>query len=155
MKAKLIFFLKVFLGVLFILTALGKLLDNRGFAKVLESYQLIPTALTLVIALCISLFELILGVAIFFRNTALRAGWGMCFMNFGYTVLALVTNLRDIRLENCGCFGVFLPRPMTWGTVWEDLFLTVVTAFFCGALRSKPSGAAEAILSHEDSPNLS
>ncbi|MBC8645596.1 MAG: hypothetical protein H7X85_00410, partial [Thermoanaerobaculia bacterium] len=27
---------------------------------------------------------------------------------------------RGIAVPNCGCFGVFLARPLTWGTVLED-----------------------------------
>ncbi|MDZ4661857.1 MAG: hypothetical protein SGJ18_09605 [Pseudomonadota bacterium] len=48
--------------VLFLTTAIGKLLDNRGFAEVLGTYQLLPPWSLLWLGLLISLSEL--GVAI-------------------------------------------------------------------------------------------
>jgi hypothetical protein len=36
--------------------------------------------------------------------------------------------MRGLRLANCGCFGVFLPRPLGWSTVIEDLVMAGVCA---------------------------
>jgi uncharacterized membrane protein YphA (DoxX/SURF4 family) len=58
---------RFFLAILFISTAIGKLLDNRGFALVIDSYQLgIPESNLLGLALSISLLELIIGINILF-----------------------------------------------------------------------------------------
>jgi hypothetical protein len=48
-------FLRLFLGLLFIATGLAKLLDNRGFAQVIASYQLgLPGLFLLPLGLCIA-----------------------------------------------------------------------------------------------------
>lgn len=137
-------FLQVTLGLLFLATAVGKLLDNRGFAEVLGTYRLLPPATLLVMGLTISLAELAFGLAVFVRP--FWAGVGMLAMNAGYTLLAIVTNLRGLKLENCGCFGVFWGRPMTWGTVVEDAVLTAVTAAF--VLLSAPGRYYKAAQAH-------
>lgn len=110
-------------ALLFLTTAVGKLLDNRGFATVLETYQLFPSFGLLPLALFISLAELILGLWFSSGKYLTHAAWTSVVVNSGYALLAVVTNLRGLILPNCGCFGVFLPRAMTWGTVAEDFFL--------------------------------
>lgn len=119
---------RYFLGLLFVATAIGKLLDNRGFAAILSSYQLgIPDAALLGFALMISLLELLIGLNIL-RGRAL----GMNILatlgfHLGYASLALITLLRGIALSNCGCFGVFWARSLKWSTVAEDLVLAGIS----------------------------
>ncbi len=126
--------LQVFIGLIFVTTAIGKLLDNRGFAIILETYQLFPSVILLPLGLGISLFELLLG---YFLLTLKRTSRYMPLAALfslvsyaGYLVLAIVTNLRGLALTNCGCFGVFLARPMTWWTVLEDAILMLVCFMF-------------------------
>jgi hypothetical protein len=40
-----------------------------------------------------------------------------------YAAWSAVSVLRGLKLPNCGCFGVFLVRPLGWSTVFEDLVL--------------------------------
>jgi uncharacterized membrane protein YphA (DoxX/SURF4 family) len=119
---------RYFLAVLFISTAIGKLLDNRGFAHVIDTYQLgIPNNALLELALFISLLELLIGINIL-RGRALRVNVLATFVfHLGYAGLAFITLLRSITLANCGCFGVFLARPLSWATVVEDLVLATVS----------------------------
>ena len=53
-------------------------------------------------------------------------------MHLVYAGWAASALARGLRLENCGCFGVFLPTPLTWRTVVEDL---VMVALSLGLLR--------------------
>lgn len=119
---------RYFLGLLFVSTAIGKLLDNRGFAHVIESYQLgIPNTALLGLALSISLLELLIGINILrgrFLSMNILATLGF---HLGYAGLAFVTLLRGIALSNCGCFGVFLARSLSWSTVGEDLVLALIS----------------------------
>ena len=48
-------------------------------------------------------------------------------LHAGFMLLALVSLYRGLELENCGCFGVFLARPLTWSTPFEDLALVLVS----------------------------
>lgn len=119
---------RYFLGILFVATAIGKLLDNRGFADVIANYRLgIPGTALLAVALTISLLELIIGINIL-RGRALRLNvFATLVFHLGYASLAFITLQRGITLTNCGCFGVFLARPLRWATVAEDLVLAAVS----------------------------
>jgi uncharacterized membrane protein YphA (DoxX/SURF4 family) len=119
---------RYFLGLLFVSTAIGKLLDNRGFAHVIDTYQLgIPDTALVGLALSISLLELLIGINIL-RGRSLRMNiLATLGFHLGYASLAFVTLLRGIALSNCGCFGVFLARSLKWSTVGEDLVLALIS----------------------------
>jgi hypothetical protein len=135
---------RVFFGLLLVTTAIGKLLDNRGFAAVIQTYQVgIPEGVLLPLGLAISFSELGLALMIYEGRFMVRAAQLAIVMHAGYAGMAVLTNLRGIRLENCGCFGVFLARPMTWGTVVEDVILTLLAGgFYYAAVRAIPPAQA-------------
>jgi uncharacterized membrane protein YphA (DoxX/SURF4 family) len=120
--------LRYFLGLLFVATAVGKLLDNRGFARVIGTYQLgIPSDGLLVVGLSVSLLELIIGLNILGGRALRKSVLATLWFHLGYASLALITLLRGIALSNCGCFGVFWARALSWATVVEDLTLAAVS----------------------------
>jgi Methylamine utilisation protein MauE len=120
--------LRYFLGLLFVATAVGKLLDNRGFAQVINAYELgISDSMLLGTALAISLLELSVGISILCGWKLSKSILTTLWFHLGYAGLALLTLLRGITLSNCGCFGVFLARPLKWQTVAEDLALAAIS----------------------------
>src|SRR5262245_47516579 len=123
--------LRTLFCVLMLTTALGKLIDNRGFAAVIATYQFsIPEPLLLPLGLVVSLVELAIGLAILTGLRLRNAAQLTVFVHVGYLALAVITNLRGIKLTNCGCFGVFLARPMSWTTVIEDAILLLLSLGF-------------------------
>ncbi len=119
---------RYFLGLLFLATGTGKLLDNRGFSDVLASYQFgLPDALLLPMALAISLTEFAIGWNILLGRSLLLSVLATLYFHLAYASLAVLTLLRGIPLANCGCFGVFLARPLRWTTVVEDLMLAAIS----------------------------
>ncbi|MGH8592772.1 MAG: MauE/DoxX family redox-associated membrane protein [Gammaproteobacteria bacterium] len=117
------------LGALFLATGIAKLLDNRGFAQVIATYELsIPEPGLLPLALGVSLLELAVGMNILRGRRLKQNVLATLVFHIGYTALAAATLVRGLPIENCGCFGVFLARPLRWSTVGEDLALTAVSA---------------------------
>ena len=117
--------LQLLIGVLLLTTALGKLLDNRGFAEVLLTYDLYPAATLLPLALALSLVELFLALWIL-SGIGLKYSAGVAvLLHAQFTLVAIISNVRGLDIPNCGCFGVFWARPMTWFTVLEDAVLTL------------------------------
>jgi hypothetical protein len=53
------------------------------------------------------------------------------------TLLATLTLLRGIKVANCGCFGVFWARPLTFITVMEDVFMVGVCVLLLKILQIK------------------
>lgn len=129
------FFVYIF-ALLYVTTAIGKLLDNRGFAAVLETYQLgLSGGFALVFGLTISLAELVLGVSLFLKWNLRRDALIVVGIQAVYLGLASVTLWRGIALENCGCFGVFLARPLTMQTIYEDAALLLLAVAFLASAR--------------------
>ena len=126
--------LKWFFGLLVVATGVGKLLDNRGFADVILTYQFgLPHPVAMVMGLAVSLFELVLGLSLLstsVKGTQQRNGLLLILMHAGYVVLATISNLRGLNLINCGCFGVFWGRSLTWATVVEDVVLLSFSVLF-------------------------
>ncbi len=122
--------LQILIGGIILGSSVGKALDLSGFASVLKTYQAFPESALFVIALAVTVFELLVGGWIL-------SGWRLgfsavtaAFMNFGYAVWMTITLFRGLELSNCGCFGVFFPRPLTWLSPIEDLVMVAL----CGLL---------------------
>lgn len=137
--------LKAFFILLLLSTAIGKLLDNRGFAEVIVSYQFgLSMSVALGLGLAVSLFELFLGIALIRGVYQRYCGLLLILMHAGYALLAIISIARGLHLTNCGCFGVFWQRPLGWTTVIEDFILMglsilfyVLVPFF-GSFKFKP-----------------
>jgi hypothetical protein len=126
MKFIIFLILKYFWGSLYLVTSIGKLLDNRGFAKVIETYKIpmVQGSWLLGFALVFSLFELYIGWSLIKKNTKSIHYLYLNAFNAIYLIMVSLTYYRGIALENCGCFGVFWARPLTVYTIGEDaLFL--------------------------------
>jgi len=111
------------LAAVFWATGLGKALDMPGFARVLTTFAAFPAGSEGVLAVAITLAELALAVALLVPGWQRpAAGLAVLFL-LGNAALLSVTLLRGIDLANCGCFGVFLARPLRPWTPLEDLAL--------------------------------
>jgi hypothetical protein len=120
--------LRYLLGLLFVATGIGKLLDNRGFAAVIATYQLgIPELLLLPLGLAVSLAELWIGRNLLQQIRVSGSILATLYFHLGYAGLAAYTLYRGIPLTNCGCFGVFLARPLRPVSVIEDLVLALIS----------------------------
>ena len=116
------------LCAVFLATALGKLLDNRGFAQALGDYRLFPAPLLLPLGLAVSLAELAVAVGLAHPASVRFAALGALAFGLGNALLLSLTLARGIALGNCGCFGVFLARPLTAWTPFEDLAIAALAA---------------------------
>lgn len=114
------------LAAVFLATGLGKLLDLGGFAAVLGEYRLFPAAMLLPLATLVTLAELGIGLGLLFAATRRPAAAGAALLAAGNAAVLWLTWMRGIRLENCGCFGVFFARPLTAFTPLEDVALLVL-----------------------------
>ena len=71
------------LCAVFLTTALGKLLDNRGFAQALGEYRLFPAPLLLPLGLAISLAESAVAVGLAHPAWVRPAALGALFLAWG------------------------------------------------------------------------
>ena len=115
--------LRIFIGLILGLTALGKGLDLPGFAAVVGTYQVFPEFLWLPIATGMTLLEVLLAGVLLSGYAIRRAALGSSILHLSFTGWAVLALVRGLDIPNCGCFGVFLARPLTWTTVIEDSVL--------------------------------
>ena len=125
--------LRFFLGVVLLATAAGKLADVRGFAGVLRAYESFPEASLVPLAAAIPIAELALALWLFSGRGLEGAALAALVLHVVYAAWAALSLARGLRLENCGCFGIFLPRPLGWTTVAEDLVLAGASAALLAA----------------------
>ena len=125
--------LRLFRGAVLLATAAGKLADVRGFAGVLRAYEAFPEASLLPLAAAIPIVELALALWLFSGRGLERAAVAALVLHVVYAAWAALSLARGLRLENCGCFGVFLARPLGWRTVAEDLVLAATSAVLLAA----------------------
>jgi len=111
------------LALVFLATGLGKALDVGGFAAVLGAYQLFPPGLLLPLAALVVVAELAIAMGLTQPRWRRRAAIAAGAISAANAAILGLTLLRGIPLENCGCFGVFLARPLNWTTPIEDLVL--------------------------------
>jgi len=119
--------IRYFIGVLLLSTAIGKLLDIQGFAKVVDSYQVFSGWITAPIGLAMSLTELGLAIWLFSGKKLGLAALIAAGMHGSFIIWILIAMARGLEILNCGCFGVFLARPMGWITVAEDAFMLTLS----------------------------
>lgn len=124
MRRKASLALRVFIGLVLLATAVGKLLDVPGFASVLATYDAFPDGLLLPLAAAVPLAELGLAIWLFSGRRTPGAAAASAAMHLAYAAWSAAAILRGLKLANCGCFGVFLARPLGWRTVAEDLVMT-------------------------------
>jgi hypothetical protein len=116
-------FLRLLLGVILLTTGLGKLLDVPGFIGVIHTYRALPNALVPALAVVMVLVELRLA-EMFLLGKSLHLASGIAtFLHAFFIGWAGVALLRGLDIPNCGCFGVFLARPLSTQTIVEDVVM--------------------------------
>ena len=138
--------LRVLVGAVLLATGVGKLLDVPGFARVLAPYEVFPDALLVPVAAAVTAAEILLAFWLLSGRRPFAAAVAALAMHLVYAGWSAAGVLRGLKLPNCGCFGVFWPRPLGWSTVFED----VVVASLCVVLasvsrRSRPERPASPV----------
>jgi hypothetical protein len=130
--------LRFIIGLVLLATAAGKFLDVSGFARVLETYEAFPSWSLAFLAWAIPSIELGLALWLFSGRRLPAAASASLGMHLVYAAWSAVSLLRGLTLSNCGCFGVFLARPLGWGTVVEDGAMAALSAALLVFSRRSP-----------------
>ncbi|MGH8126856.1 MAG: MauE/DoxX family redox-associated membrane protein [Gammaproteobacteria bacterium] len=115
--------LRIGFAALLLTTGIAKLIDMSGFAAVVNSYALLPTALTVVAAWVLALTEVGLGLWLLSNWCGVASATVLVALHVMYLFWLVQALLRGLKLPNCGCFGVYWPRALHWTTLIEDLVL--------------------------------
>ena len=99
--------LKVLLGLVFIVSAILKVVDMDKFEIYVYSYHFFSLNASFFVARMAIIFELVLGIGLVSHTLHKMYWWGSMAMLFGYTLL-LIYALTLGRTDSCHCFGDFL-----------------------------------------------
>ena len=120
--------LAVLIGLLLLSTGVSKALELPGFIGIVGTYRVLPPLLHAPAAVALVVVELGPG-------SWLLSGWGLraaglcgVALHGAYLAWAAAALARGLEIANCGCFGVFWPRPLGLGTLAEDAALIVLCA---------------------------
>lgn len=122
---------RIFVGILFIISGFIKLNDPVGFSYKLQEYFspgvldipfLVPIALFLAIFLVT--FELVLGIMLIIGYQPKFTVWSLLLMIIFFTFLTFYSAYFN-KVTDCGCFGDALPLT-PWESFWKDVGLLVM-----------------------------
>lgn len=137
MKTGLLRGLQLVLALLLAATAVGKLLDVPGFVAVLRTYEALHETLLWPTAIGVIAVEVVVAALLVLRVRPAATALCCALLHVAYAAWAVIALLRGLQLANCGCFGVFLARPLTWSTPIEDGVVVVVSLLLWRALRAR------------------
>lgn len=128
-------FLRWAFALLLIVTGAAKLADLPGFVGVVASHQTLPAILVAPAAWALTGIEFLMALWLVLGRELRLAALALIALHLGYLVWLLQLLARGIAVENCGCFGVYWPRPLTPMTLVEDGVLILLAFGFWFTLR--------------------
>ena len=99
--------LKVLLGLVFIVSAILKIVGMDQFEIYIYSYHFFSLNFSFLVARAAIILELVLGIGLISHTMHKLYWWGSMAMLLGYTLL-LINALYIGRTDSCHCFGDFL-----------------------------------------------
>ena len=112
------------LGLIFIVSAIGKIADPAAFADNVAAFRLLPVHAVNIFAIALPWVELLVGLSLLngvaFRSGALLAG----IMNVVFVVAAATAVARGLDIE-CGCFTAAKSK-VGWALIVRDVALLVL-----------------------------
>lgn len=127
-KSKSIFplVLKVLLGIMFIVSAILKVVDMDKFEVYIYSYHFFSLNFSFLVARAAIIAEFVLGIGLISNCLHKLMWWGSMAMLAGYTVLLIYAYFIG-RTDSCHCFGELLPfNP--WQSILKNLVLMALFA---------------------------
>ena len=121
MKQKLAVFLKIFLGLLFIVSAILKIADMDKFEIYIYSYHFFSLNFSFLVARAAIIAELVLGIGLVSNCFHKLMWWGSVLMLLGYTGLLFYAFFTG-RTDNCHCFGDYL-QFNPWQSIIKNIVL--------------------------------
>ena len=119
-------FLRFAFATLLLATGVGKALDVPGFVEVTREYDLLPSFLEWPAALFLIVAEFIISAWLFSGRRLGQAALATIALHLTFSIWVAITLIRGVEVSNCGCFGVFLARPLTNITLIEDTSMTLL-----------------------------
>jgi len=106
-KKLIIEFIRIVLGIIFLITGFLKFIHIQEFADSIEKYQLIPHCFVFYTAIIISLIEVVIGISLIF-NLLIKLGVLITSsLMMLFIIITSITLFNGLDID-CGCFiGIY------------------------------------------------
>lgn len=119
-----VFYFRLFLGLVLVMSSLGKLADIKGFAVLVSDYHLLPNFLVLPFSYLIPWTEFTCGLLLLFGFRLQIIGTITTALIGIFTVAVGISLIRKLDID-CGCFDIpipiFGPAKIGWHTVIRNV----------------------------------
>lgn len=99
----LVVLVRVFIGLLFIVSSLEKIVDPAAFAQSIGKYQMFPGWLSAFIATVLPWLELLCGFSVLFGTLVQGSSLLLTTMLTAFTLAVIIAITRGLDIS-CGCF---------------------------------------------------
>jgi hypothetical protein len=130
---------RMLLGLILMATSIAKLSNLPAFVAILHSYRILPQGLHWPAAIIITVSELVIGSWLCWGRHLRQAARTSLALHGAYAGFAASMLLRKVPILNCGCFGSYLARPLSWMTVSQNLLLVALSLLLVRLGRPAPT----------------
>ncbi|GAB4108585.1 MAG: hypothetical protein OHK0022_60200 [Roseiflexaceae bacterium] len=134
-------FAQLVIGLVFALSAVGKLRNIRQFARTITAFQVFPSYLSMPFAVIMLLSEIAVVVLVLMGGNLLISGFLLAALLLTAFALALASALVRRIQTSCNCFGT-TTKPISSLDLWRNGGLVVCALLGAGAANLPASQAA-------------
>jgi len=113
-----------FMGAVFVILALLKFLDLKGFAKAFAMYDVVAKR-SKAYSFIYPFIELALGAGYLLKYELRIVAWATLVV-MGVSIIGVTKNLLSKNPIKCACLGTMIKVPLTKFTFFEDLFMGIM-----------------------------
>jgi len=116
---------RLFLGFLFLYSALDKILYPAKFAEVIYNYRLLPVELLNICAMIVPWIEITIGITLLLGVWVTASALLLSGLTIVFIGLLLSAIVRGLNIE-CGCFSLDAEGSLvSWKRIFEDILILI------------------------------
>lgn len=120
-----LFFIRIFLAIIFISTAIEKIIRIKTYLQEIVSYKLLPQSLTKIFGGLNIFLELFLALCLFTGSWLVIGVVGSIVLLSIYNLAITINIIRGRTGISCGCGGLLGKGEISWMLVFRNTFLKV------------------------------
>jgi len=118
-----IVFLRIAIGIIFIVASIDKISDPAGFAREISNYHMIPYGLENIIAIFLPWLELFIGIGLVIGIMVDGASFLTSSLLALFILMIFQAIIRGFNIE-CGC-GLKEGEMIGWKKIFEDIVFLI------------------------------